>query len=151
MSLAYRLLIVFLCIGITVGVAFYFWVPLYSYKGFGKALEGVLLMSTISLGFYGACLSVFASIFNTKAVKEVMSDQDYRKEFSVVALVTLFFSFVTVIITIVYQVILENEGLNERVYNWANSIWASFTVMFLFFNVLFILTSFLIFFANDEE
>ncbi len=149
MTFAYKYLIGSTVISLGIGVLTYFYLPLYSYSGFDKALEGMLLLSSIGLGFYGACLSVLASVFNTKAVKEIMKDDEYRKEFIVLSLSTLLISFITVFTTIFYQVFLENKKINDIVLNVTNSIWVSSIFGFLLLNLLFILMAFMIFFSND--
>lgn len=150
MTLVYKYFtLVGFCFLIIVGVTFAFF-PLYSFKGFEKALEGVLLLSSIGLGFYGACLSVLASVFNTRAVKEIMADKDYRDEFIVLSLSTLSISFITVLTTIVYQVLLENESFSDTTLNIVNAFWLGITIVFLMLNVLFVLVSFMIFLSNKD-
>lgn len=151
MSFSYKYIWIALIVSATIGFVVFLWVPLYSFQGFSKALEGVLLISSISLGFYGACLSVFASIFNTKVVRDLMSDNQYRQEFILVSGISLTSGFLTVFTTIFYQVILENKGSSEMLYNLVNSLWVVFTFMFLFYNLLFVLVSFLIFFSNTDD
>src|SRR5699024_10400508 len=126
----------------------YIFFPFYNINGVEKALEGMLLLSSISLGFYGACLSVLASIFHTNVVKEIMHDEEDRKEFIIISCFTLLIGFFTVISTIVYQVMLSNGQFNLNI---INSLW--FSIVFLFFcmKVLFILIIFLIFFNNNDE
>lgn len=138
-------------ISIFAGVIVFFYLPLFDFKGFEKALEGVLLLSSISLGFYGACLSVLASIFNTKVVKEIMEDGNYRGEFIVVSTLSLTVGFLTVITTIVYQVLLENGSVVTVLMKIINSVWISLFILFSSFSVLFVLITFLIFFKNTEE
>jgi hypothetical protein len=138
-------------ISIVVSVYVHLHFPVFKFKGFEKALEGILLLSSISLGFYGACLSVLASIFNTKIVKEVMSDNNYRSEFILISVASLFSGFVLVITTIVYQVLYDNGNVKFVVMNFVNSIWLFLLLMFLSFSILFILISFLIFFQNKNE
>jgi hypothetical protein len=151
MTLSYKYLWSALFISVIIGIVVYIWIPLYSFQGVKKALEGVLLLSSISLGFYGACLSVFASIFNTRVVRDLMRDNQYRREFILVSGISLSSGFFTVFTTITYQVLLENEGISEIIYKITNSIWLALTFMFLFYNVLFVLVSFLIFFSNNDE
>lgn len=127
-----------------------FYLPLFKFDGFEKALEGVLLLSSISLGFYGACLSVLASIFNTKIVKEIMGDGNYRREFIVVSSMALITGFLTVLTTIIYQVLLENGSVVFVAMNIINSFWIMLFVLFLCFSLLFVLISFFIFFNNSE-
>lgn len=151
MSFSYKYLFCALLISFLSSILVYIFIPLYAIKGVDKALEGVLLLSSISLGFYGACLSVFASIFNTKPVKELMSDKEYRKEFIIVSSFSLISGFFTVFSTITYQVMLENGSLMENTLRIVNSFWIGITVLFLAFNILFVLISFLIFFSNNDQ
>lgn len=151
MSFSYKFIWLALSLSIALGIAIYCWAPLYLFEGFNKALDGVLLMSSISLGFYGACLGVFASIFNTKPVRQIMSDNDYKKEFIVISLITLGSSFLTVFNTIIYQVLLENSNIINSVYRIMNVIWAISALCFIFFNVLFVLVVFMIFFSNNDD
>lgn len=150
MTHVYKYLLTVSLLFIIISAVTFIFIPLYSFKGFDKALEGVLLLSSIGLGFYGACLSVLASVFNTKAVKEVMDDKEYRKEFIILSLLTLSVSFITVLITIIYQVLLENDGFSNLVLDTINAFWLGFTCVFLMLNVFFVLVSFMIFFANDS-
>lgn len=129
----------------------FMYVPLYKLVGFEKALEGVLLLSSISLGFYGACLSVLASIFNTKLVKEIMNDKEYRKDFILIACLSLGIGFLTVICTIVYQVIMENKQLTDTVFRVINATWLGLLTMFFSLILIFIFVSFSIFFKNKDS
>ncbi|MFF2752786.1 hypothetical protein ACFVR1_03375 [Psychrobacillus sp. NPDC058041] len=150
MRLSYTLIFISCSISIIVGCLVFFYLPLFKFDGFEKALEGVLLLSSISLGFYGACLSVLASIFNTKIVKEIMEDGNYRSEFIIVSILALISGFLTVLTTIVYQVLLENGTVVFVAMNIVNSIWIALFILFLSFSLLFVLISFLIFFKNTE-
>lgn len=150
MNFSYKYLLFALLLALILAIISYFFIPLYSVMGINKALEGVLLLSSISLGFYGACLSVFASIFNTKTVKELMQDNEYRKEFIVVSISSLSSGFFTVFSTIVYQVMLENQTVSELSLRIMNTLWLAITFLFLAFNILFVLISFLIFFSNTD-
>ena len=94
------LLLVFVGVSVILAIVVYFYCPFYKLEGFDKGLEGVLLFSSISLGFYGACLSVIASIFNTKIVKSIMNEKGEKKEFSLIVFSTLITGFVTVFTTI---------------------------------------------------
>ncbi|WP_368895765.1 hypothetical protein [Priestia megaterium] len=127
------------------------YLPIFEFKGFEKALDGILLLSSICLGFYGACLSVLASIFNTNIVREVMNDRNYRSEFIFVSVFALITGFMLVITTIVYQVLLANKGVGFTIMNLTNSIWVFMLIIFLCFSVLFIIISFFIFFQNRSE
>ncbi|MGG1878150.1 hypothetical protein ABDI30_11355 [Paenibacillus cisolokensis] len=129
----------------------YCFFPGYTIKGFEKALDGVLLFSSITLGFYGACLSVLASIFNTKIVKEIMHDQKYRREFVIISGFNLVTGFLTVITTIVYQVMLANKGLPEMPLRITNSLWSGFFVMYILLTILFVTITFMIFLSNSED
>lgn len=135
---------------ILIGVGFYF-LELHSIVGFMKALDGVLLLSSICLGFYSACLSVFASIFNTRIVKEIMEEKDYRNEFILIASSSLIIGFLTVISTIVFQVMIENKGISEIVLNITNGIWGSLVIFFFSLQFIFVFVSFMIFFSNSDE
>lgn len=141
----------FSVISIIAGLGVYLYLPFFQFKGFEKALEGVLLLSSISLGFYGACLSVLASIFNTKIVREIMKDSNYKKEFIVISTVALMTGFTTVIFTIIYQVLLENGSLTFGFMNTLNSLWFGSFLFFISHSILFVLISFLIFFKNTEH
>ncbi|MBX4145954.1 hypothetical protein [Paenibacillus lautus] len=136
-------------IGISIIVYCFF--PSYTVTGFEKALDGVLLFSSITLGFYGACLSVLASIFNTKIVKEIMHDQKYRREFVVISGCNLVTGFLTVITTIVYQVMLANKGLPETPLRLTNSLWSGFVFLYIFLTVLFVTITFMIFLSNSDD
>lgn len=151
MKLSTKTISCFSAISIIVGICVYLYFPFFKYKGFEKALEGVLLLSSISLGFYGACLSVLASIFNTKIVREIMKDSNYKKEFVIISTMALMTGFTTVIITIIYQVLLENGGPSTGFMNILNSIWFVSFLLFISHSVLFVLISFLIFFKNTED
>ncbi|GIO26372.1 hypothetical protein J43TS3_09830 [Ornithinibacillus bavariensis] len=58
--------------------------------------------------------------------------------------------FITVVVTILYQVLLENGEVSNGFYNTISSIWSAATLMFIFMNFIFILVSLLIFFGNSE-
>lgn len=129
----------------------YFFFPGYSITGFDKALEGVLLFSSITLGFYGACLSVLASIFNTKIVKEIMEDQKYRNEFIAISGFNLVAGFLTVITTIVYQVMLANKEMSDFPLRLTNSLWSGFCVLYISLTILFVTVTFMIFLSNNDD
>lgn len=131
-------------------LAVYYFLPNYNIQGFEKALDGVLLFSSITLGFYGACLSVLASIFNTKVVKEIMEDSTYRKDFVNISAVNLISGFLTVIITIVYQVMLANKGVPEITLRITNSLWSGICVLYISLTILFVAVTFMIFLSNKE-
>lgn len=135
-------------ISLGAAISFYFFIPLFEVTGFMKALDGILLFSSISLGFYGACLSVLASIFNTPIVKDIMKDKEYRKEFIELACASLISGFLTVVTTIIYQVLLENEYSFMR---GINAVWFFFVLTFLLCQLIFFVVLFLIFFRNPEE
>lgn len=147
-AFSYKFLTVSFFITIVFGFIIYFFFPFYEVKGVNKALEGMLLLSSISLGFYGACLSVLASIFNTKVVKEIMQEKEERKEFIVVSCCTLLVGFLTVISTIIYQVMLSNGKVNLDI---MNSLWFSIVLLFFCMKLLFILIIFMILFNNKES
>lgn len=152
MRFSYWYIFVTVLVSIVVGVIVFFKCDLYDINGFDKALEGVLLLSSISLGFYGACLSVLASIFNTKIVKEIMGGNGYRSEFIVISILALISGFFTVLITIVYRVVLVNKTeIKASIIDLINSGWASLLILFVSFSILFTLTVFLIFLNNGKE
>jgi hypothetical protein len=151
MKVSYIFLGVSLLISIVVGILVYLYTDFYNFVGFNKALEGVLLFTSISLGFYGACISVIASIFNTKIVKSIMSDPNDKREFVILVSTTLVNGLLTIVITIIYQVFLENGSVEINILKVINAFWSSFVIMFIGMNILFILVSFLIFFNNKEQ
>lgn len=150
MRFSYLFIVASIIIAIAIGTISFKFFPIFKFEGFDKALEGILLLSSICLGFYGACLSVLASIFNTKIVKEVMEDNNYRKEFILISASSLLTGFFLVMTTIVYQVLLENKNVKFSIMNITNSIWLIFLTVYLCFSVLFILISFMIFFQNKS-
>lgn len=135
---------------LAISVIVYFFAPSYHITGFEKALDGILLFSSITLGFYGACLSVLASIFNTRAVKEIMEDNTYRRDFVSISAVNLISGFLTVVITIVYQVMLANKRIPEATLRVTNSIWSGMCVLYVSLTVLFVVVTFMIFLNNQE-
>lgn len=151
MRFSYWFILITIVFSVSISITGYFYFPLFKFEGFDKALEGILLLASISLGFYGACLSVLASIFNTKIVKEVMNDNNYRSEFILIAAFSLSSGFVLVVTTIIYQVLLENGNVAFIIMNTINTLWLFLLFVFLAFSLLFILTSFIIFFHNKEE
>lgn len=151
MRFSYWFIIVTAIISITLSVIVYLYFPIFKFKGFDKALDGILLLSSICLGFYGACLSVLASIFNTKIVREVMNDKNYRFEFIMVSILSLLTGFILVMITIIYQVLMENGEVAFSIMNITNAFWLFFLFIFLASSLLFIITSFIIFFENKDE
>ncbi len=78
-----------------------------------------------------------------------MSDKEYRREFVILSLSTLTVSFITVFITIVYQVFMANESFGDISLGIINALWVGATSGFILLNILFILVSFMIFFTND--
>ncbi|TPE65926.1 hypothetical protein [Halalkalibacterium halodurans] len=153
-SFSFWFLSISIVVSIIIGILIYWLDPkLYSLKGFEKGLEGVLLLTSISLGFYGACLGVLASIFNTKIVKEVMNDKDYRKEYIIVSISALTIGFITVIATIIYQVVLENGNASLSIQQIINAVWISLFFFYICISLMFICVTFLIFFnnSNDED
>lgn len=151
MRFSHLFIVIATVIAATISIIILNFLPFFEFKGFNKALDGILLLSSICLGFYGACLSVLASIFNTNIVKEVMNDKNYRSEFIMVSVLALITGFVLVITTIIYQVLLENGGVNSVIMNVINFIWIFMLIIFLSFSVLFITISFFIFFQNRSE
>lgn len=151
MRISYVFLIISSLISTLVSIVVFKYTSFHSFKGFDKALEGVLLFSSISLGFYGACLSVIASIFNTRVVKEIMNDKEDKKEFVILVCLTLIIGFMTVTLTILYQVFMENGEMSTDFYNYLSAIWSGSVTMFIGMNVVFILVSFLILFNNKEK
>ncbi|GGF24313.1 hypothetical protein GCM10010954_23980 [Halobacillus andaensis] len=63
----------------------------------------------------------------------------------------LFLGSITVIGTIVYQVMVENGSVNHTVLDITNAIWGGLIVSFFSLKLTFIFVSFLIFFNNKEE
>ncbi|APC46485.1 hypothetical protein B4065_0148 [Caldibacillus thermoamylovorans] len=151
MRISYKVFGVSLIISVISGVLVYKFTSLYKIDGFDKALESVLQFSSISLGFYGTCMSVLASIFNTKVVKGIMKDKEDRMEFIIIACSTLIIGFLTVITTIVYQVMIENKNVSNLCLDLISSFWSSVCVMFICTIFLFTIISFLIFFNNKDE
>ncbi|KIL45748.1 hypothetical protein [Jeotgalibacillus soli] len=151
MRLSYLFIIIAFVLSLIISGIVFMYFPIFEFKGFEKALDGILLLSSICLGFYGACLSVLASIFNTKIVKEVMNDRSYRSEFIMISVFSLLTGFVLVLTTIVYQVLFANGNVDFFIMNLINSIWLFLLIIFLSFSVLFILISFFIFFQNKSE
>ncbi|GIO26373.1 hypothetical protein J43TS3_09840 [Ornithinibacillus bavariensis] len=78
---SYVFIIVASIVSILLGALVFNFTSFYSFKGFDKALDGVLLFSStsISLGFYGACLSVIASIFNNKVIREIIQEKEEKR------------------------------------------------------------------------
>lgn len=148
--LTYRYLSCALLLSLILGVLVYFKFNFYEIKGFEKALDGVLLLSSISLGFYGACLSVFASLFNTETVKSIMNELDFRKEFLIIASLSLGIGFLTVLNTIIYQVILENQMVPTIIFRFTNAFWVSIVLMYFSLQLIFIFVTFTIFFNNGR-
>lgn len=151
MRISYKVFGVSLIISVISGVLVYNFTSLYKIDGFDKALESVLQFSSISLGFYGTCMSVLASIFNTKVVKGIMKDKEDRMEFIIIACSTLIVGFLTVVTTIVYQVMIENKNVSNLCLDLVSSFWSAFCVMFVCMIFLFTVISFLIFFNNKDE
>jgi hypothetical protein len=149
--MTFKYLVVTLVLSLMIAFVIFRWVPFYEIKGFSKALDGLLLISSISLGFYGACLSVFASLFNTKIVKEIMNDNNYRTDFLLISCTSLGIGVLTVILTIVYQVMLENKGVAEEILRYTNSAWVAIVLIFFSLQLIFVMISFSIFFKNSDE
>lgn len=150
MRFSYLFVTIAIVLSLIISTIIFIYLPIFKFEGFVKALDGILLLSSISLGFYGACLSVLASIFNTKMVKEIMNDNNYRSEFIFVSVSALITGFVLVITTIVYQVLFANGKVSFAIMNFVNSVWIFLLIIFLSFSFLFVLTSFFIFFKNKE-
>lgn len=146
----YVYIIVVPIMSLVFGLIFYFYIPLYEVTGIMKALDGILLLSSINLGFYGACLGVLASIFNTDIVKKIMGDNNYRREFIIIASLSLATGFITVIVTIIYQVFLESHSLLSGYLGYINSVWIFFVVTFFLYQLLFFVVLFSIFFYNKD-
>ncbi|AOH54529.1 hypothetical protein ABE28_009210 [Peribacillus muralis] len=151
MRFSYLFVTIAIVLSLIISTIIYIYLPIFKFEGFEKALDGILLLSSISLGFYGACLSVLASIFNTKMVKEIMNDKNYRAEFIFVSVSALIIGFVLVITTIVYQVLFANGRVSFAIMNCVNSVWIFLLMIFLSFSFLFVLTAFFIFFKNKDK
>ncbi|MGE7091193.1 hypothetical protein ACQKII_06955 [Lysinibacillus sp. NPDC048646] len=151
MRASYKILICSFIISFIVAILVFKYTALYEIMGFDKALEGILLFSSISVGFYGACVSVIASIFNTKVIKDIMSDKKDKREFIIVVCSALLSGFLTVFTSIIYRVLLVDPDTKLQYFKTISMIWSGFTLMFISMNFLFIFVSFLIYFNNKEE
>lgn len=144
------LFLLFIGVSVVIAILVYYFCPFYKLSGFDKGLEGILLFSSISLGFYGACLSVIASIFNTKIVQTILKEKGEKREFSLIVFSTLIIGFVTVFSTIAYRVILASNIWDEHL-SLINSLWSFSVMLYVNMNMLFIILSFLIFLNNSEQ
>ncbi|WP_340082232.1 hypothetical protein [Terribacillus sp. FSL K6-0262] len=151
MRLSYRLQLAAIVISVIISLIMFRYSTLYNFKGYDKALEGILLISSISLGFYGACIGVLASIFNTKAIQGLMSEKGEKLEFIIITSLSLFIGFITVSFTIFFQVLLDNGNVSETILRWTNSIWSGVVINFICNQIIFVTISFMIFFFNKEE
>lgn len=97
MNFSYKFITWSIIISILIAILVYNLFPFYEFKGVEKALDGILLLSSISLGFYGASLSVLASIINTSVIKNIMNDNEERKELLIISSLTLLVGFFTII------------------------------------------------------
>jgi|SRR5690606_748287 len=148
MNFSYKFITWSIIISILIAILVYNLFPFYEFKGVEKALDGILLLSSISLGFYGASLSVLASIINTSVIKNIMNDNEERKELLIISSLTLLVGFFTIIITIIYQVMYSNE-INYL--DIINAIWFFTISLFFSMKILYILVIFLILFNNKDN
>lgn len=148
MNFSYKFITWSIIISILIAILVYNLFPFYEFKGVEKALDGILLLSSISLGFYGASLSVLASIINTSVIKNIMNDNEERKELLIISSLTLLVGFFTIIITIIYQVMHSNE-INYL--DIINAIWFFTISLFFSMKILYILVIFLILFNNKDN
>lgn len=148
MSFSYKYIIFTILLSIIFSILVFCYFPFYNIVGAEKSLDGLLLLSSISLGFFSASLTVLASIMNTKVLKEIMNDEEEKKELMIVLSLTLLIGFLTVIITIVYQVLFTHDGTYIDI---INAIWFFFVSLFISMKILFILIIFMILFNNKED
>lgn len=148
MRFSYKYIIISFGISIMIALLVYCYFPFYNVLGAEKALEGLLLLSSISLGFYGASLTILASIINTNVLREIIDDKEEKRELLIVLFITLVSGFLTVIVTIVYQVLLSHEN---NYISLINSVWFFTVSLFLSMKILFVLIIFMVLFNNRDD
>lgn len=149
--ISYVLIGIATILALIVGFISFLFLEIYSINGFGEALEGVLLFSSITLGFYGACLSVLASVINKEIVQEIINNNIEKKQLVCVMALTLLSGFSTVVTTIIYQVILTNGQLTERILNIVNSFWLLSLTFYLLILFLFVALAFYLLLYKEDK
>lgn len=95
-----------------------------------KALDGVLLFVSITVGFIGASLSVFATVSESKFATKLKNSPNSKKQFIGTLRFTLLVGVILVGLTIIYQLLISNEAL-KLILNIVNFLWLFLIPLFL--------------------
>lgn len=126
-------------------------VNLFDINNFNKALEGFFLFASISLGFFGTCISILATLIGTKIVKDIIGVKNYKVDFVMIALSTIMAGFTAIIITILFQIFYGSEDVSLILEMVMSGLWSTFVFMYLVFLSLFIFVVMLIFLKAGED
>ncbi|WP_341961249.1 hypothetical protein NM897_15390 [Planococcus maritimus] len=123
---------------------------MFKIEGFGLALEGYLLFASITLGFFGTCISILASFINTNIIQDILQTKTYKYDFILIAGVTVFTGFFSIVLTIIHQIMIVNTSLSIEFQRNINGLWSFLAVSYLLYLSLFIVVAFFIFLRAGE-
>lgn len=124
---------------------------LYDLTGFDKALEGFLLFASITLGFFGTCISILPSLIKSDIVKDILNIKGYKFDFILITLFTIVTGFVGIVTTITFQILLENKAIPVLVQNLVTRLWVGLSVSYLTYLCLFVIMIMMILFKAGED
>lgn len=129
-------------------------IELYNVENFIKVLDGYLLFSSITIGFFGTCISILATLLNSPLLKDLFSKTNYKVQFAFMTLFTMFFGIGGIILTVIFQMTLDypKHAIFDIVsQNWIESLWLVFGCNYFFGLSLVVTISMLILLQSHRE
>lgn len=99
----YLLMATSFLLSVVLGTLGYCFLKLHEVTNFIKVLDGYLLFTTITFGFFGTCISILATLLNAPIMKQIFGKYQYKKQFGVLVLATMIYGLIAITITIVFQ------------------------------------------------
>ncbi|MGF0471169.1 hypothetical protein ACQQ6W_16175 [Lysinibacillus fusiformis] len=127
------------------------YINLFQVKGISHALSGFLIFASISLGFFGTCIAILATLINSPIIKEVLRDKNYKKDLLYMFILTVFYGLTALISTVIFQVYLEET---ERTAKWEktiSSLWGSSMSGYFFSLAVFYMVIMILFFKSADD
>ena len=127
---------------------------LYGVENFIKVLDGYLLFSSITIGFFGTCISILATLLHSPLLKALFSKTNYKIQFAVITLLTMFFGIGGIILTVIFQMTIDypkHAIFNTISQNWIESLWLVFGCNYFFGLSLVVAISMLILLQSHRE
>lgn len=127
---------------------------LYSVENFIKVLDGYLLFSSITIGFFGTCISILATLLHSPLLKELFSKTNYKIQFALITLLTMFFGISGIILTVIFQMTIdfpEHSIFDYVSKNWIESLWLVFGINYFFGLSFVVVISMLILLQSHRE